>query len=151
MNHKLSSHQKIARGKRFDENSVNIPGGIIVETERAYETLLFYSVSHCWAGLFMNFMSRNLTQLQAARLKNISNPVCGTPERRICNLKAVFCSFCLQKTQVIGRMFQIYRRNFSPLSNFRFRFWLLCTRCFLKLPLNATIYIQCSFVLHPIG
>ena len=73
MNHKLSFHQKLARGKKFDENSVNTPGGIIVETERAYETLLFYSVSHCWAGLFMNFMSRNLTQLQAARLKNISN------------------------------------------------------------------------------
>ena len=73
MNHKLSFHQEIARGKSFDENSVNTPGGIIVETERAYETLLFYSVSHCWAGLFMNFMSRNLTQLQAARLKNISN------------------------------------------------------------------------------
>ena len=73
MNHKLSFHQEMARGKRFDENSVNTPGGIIVEIERAYETLLFYSVSHCWAGLFMNFMSRNLTQLEAARLKNISN------------------------------------------------------------------------------
>ena len=73
MNHKLSFHQEIARDKRFDENSVNAPGGIIVETERAYETLLFYSVSHCWAGLFMNFMSRNLTQSEAARLKNISN------------------------------------------------------------------------------
>ena len=73
MNHKLSFHQEIARGNSFDENSVNTPGGIIVETERAYETLLFYSVSHCWAGLFMNFMPRNLTQLQAARLKNISN------------------------------------------------------------------------------
>ena len=82
MNHKLSFHQEIARGKRFDENSVNTPGGIIVETVRAYETLLFYSVSHCWAGLFgnyynkelsglfMNFMSRNLTQLEAVRLKN---------------------------------------------------------------------------------
>ena len=73
MNHKLSFRQEIARGKKFDENSVNKPGGIIVETERAYETLLFYSVSHCWAGLFMNFMSRNLTQLQVARFKNISN------------------------------------------------------------------------------
>ena len=50
MNHKLSFHEEIARGKRFDENSVNTPGGIIVETERAYETLLFYSVSHCLAG-----------------------------------------------------------------------------------------------------
>ena len=47
MNHKLSFHQEIARDKRFDENSVNTPGGIIVETKRAYETLLFYSVSHC--------------------------------------------------------------------------------------------------------
>ena len=47
MNHKLSFHQEIAIGKRFDENSVNTPGGIIVETERAYETLLFYSVGHC--------------------------------------------------------------------------------------------------------
>ena len=73
MNHKLSFHQEIARDKRFDENSVNAPGGIIVETERAYETLLFYSVSHCWAGLFMNVMSRNLTQSEAARLKNIPN------------------------------------------------------------------------------
>ena len=72
MNHKLSFHQEIARAKRFDENSVNTPGGIVVETKRAYETLLFF-LSHCWAGLFMNFMSRNLTQLQAARFKNISN------------------------------------------------------------------------------
>ena len=70
MNHKLSFHQEIARDKRFDENS---PGGIVVETKRAYETLLFFSLSHCWAGLFMDFMSRNLTQLEAARLKNISN------------------------------------------------------------------------------
>ena len=72
MKHKLSFHQEIARVKRFDENSVNTPGGIVVETKRAYETLLFF-LSHCWAGLFMNFMSRNLMQLQAARLKNISN------------------------------------------------------------------------------
>ena len=73
MNHKFRFHQEIARGKRFDENSVNTPGGIVVESKRAYETLLFFSLSRCWAGLFMNFMSRNLTQLQAARLKNISN------------------------------------------------------------------------------
>ena len=44
MNHKLSFHQVIARGKRFDENSVNTPGGIVVETKRAYKTLLFFSL-----------------------------------------------------------------------------------------------------------
>ena len=44
MNHKLRFHQEIARGKRFDENSVNTPGGIVVETKRAYETLLFFSL-----------------------------------------------------------------------------------------------------------
>ena len=43
MNHRLRFHQEIARGKRFDENSVNTPGGIVVETKRAYETLLFFS------------------------------------------------------------------------------------------------------------
>ena len=59
--------------ERFDENSVNTPGGIIVEAKKAYETLLFFSLSHCWAGLFMNVMSRNLTQLQAARVKKIFN------------------------------------------------------------------------------
>ena len=55
MNHKLSFHQEIARDKRFDENSVNTPGGIIVETKRAYETLLFYSVSHCWGWAVHEF------------------------------------------------------------------------------------------------
>ena len=66
MNHKLRFHQEITRGKRFDENSVNTPGGIVVETKRAYETLLFFS-SHWRAGLFMNFMSRNLTQCHSSR------------------------------------------------------------------------------------
>ena len=63
MNHKF---QEIAGGKRFNKNLVNTPGGIVLETKRAYETLLFFSVSHRWAGMFMNFVSRNLTQLQAA-------------------------------------------------------------------------------------
>ena len=45
MNHKLRFRQEITRGKRFDENSVNTPGGIVVETKRAYETLLFFSLS----------------------------------------------------------------------------------------------------------
>ena len=47
MNHKLSFHQEIARGKSFDENSVNAPGGIIVETEKAYAERMNFAVLFC--------------------------------------------------------------------------------------------------------
>ena len=57
--------EEIARGKRFAENLESSPGGIVLETNlRAYETLLFFSVSHRPPGMFMNFVSRNLTQFQ---------------------------------------------------------------------------------------
>ena len=62
MNHKLSFHQEIARDKRFDENSVNTPGGIIVEIKRAYE---YFAVLFCKSLLGWTVHEFHVTQPHA--------------------------------------------------------------------------------------